>query len=266
MRENKILTTFKNGGAIINGWAQLPTSFAAEVFANSGWDSITIDMQHGPVDYQRALEMLQGIETEQTPAMARVPWNEPGIIMKMLDAGCLGIICPMINTRAQCEAFVGACRYPPMGYRSFGPLRASMIYGDDYASNANNFCITMAMIETKEAVENLESILTVPGLDAIYIGPADLSQSYGYPPKADPTVPQIVETVEYIVNTARKHGIYVGMHCADVAYGLEMVKKGIQFITILGDSRLLQVASMNVTKQFKSGAATASAQASGGPY
>ena len=157
MRENKILTTFKNGGAIINGWAQLPTSFAAEVFANSGWDSITIDMQHGPVDYQRALEMLQGIETEQTPAMARVPWNEPGIIMKMLDAGCLGIICPMINTRAQCEAFVGACRYPPMGYRSFGPLRASMIYGDDYAPNANNFCITMAMIETKEAVENLEA-------------------------------------------------------------------------------------------------------------
>lgn len=266
MRENKILTTFRNGGAIINGWAQLPTGFAAEVFANSGWDSITIDMQHGPVDYQRALEMLQAIETKHVPAMARVPWNEPGIIMKLLDAGCLGIICPMVNTRAQCEAFVGACRYPPLGYRSYGPLRASMIYGDDYAAQANQSCITMAMIETQEAVQNLEAILTTPGLDAIYIGPADLSQSYGFAPKADPTEPKIVETVEYIVNTARKHGIFVGMHCADVGYGLAMVKKGIQFITILGDSRLLQVAAMNVTKQFKSGVAPVGTQSSGGPY
>lgn len=267
MRENKIRTIWKNGGAVINGWAQIPNSIASEVFANSGWDSITVDMQHGPVDYQRAVEMLQAMETEQTPVMARVPWNEAGIIMKMLDAGCLGVICPMINTRAQCEAFVGACRYAPNGFRSFGPLRAGMIYGDDYASNANQFVITMAMIETVEAVENLDSILSVPGLDSIYIGPADLSLSYGYQPKADPTVPKIVETVDYIIARAKAHGIYVGMHCADVGYSLGMVKKGVQFVTILGDTRILQVASQNIVKQFKNGeAGIAGDLASKGPY
>ena len=115
--------------------------------------------------------MLQGICTTEVTPIARVPWNDPALIMKMLDAGAYGIICPMINTRAEAERFVGACRYAPVGYRSSGPIRAALWAGDDYHAKANDTVLTFAMIETAEAVRNLDEILTTPGLDAVYIGP-----------------------------------------------------------------------------------------------
>src|SRR5688572_698577 len=119
MRPNPLREIWRNGGCALNGWLHLPDSMATEAMAQCGWDSLTIDLQHGTVDYQAALRMLQAISTTAAVPMARAPWNEPGIIMKLLDAGAYGIICPMVNSRADCEAFVGACRYPPLGYRSF---------------------------------------------------------------------------------------------------------------------------------------------------
>src|SRR5918911_151717 len=169
MRENTIRTIWQRSGCVVNGWLSIPDGFAAEVSAHQGWDSLTIDLQHGLVDYQAAVRMLQGISTTPVIPLARVPWNEPGVIMKMLDAGCYGIICPMISTRAECEAFVRACRYAPHGYRSIGPTRATIYAGSDYAANANATVITMAMIETREAIDNLDDILSTPGLDAIYV-------------------------------------------------------------------------------------------------
>ena len=177
VRENTIRTIWKQGGAVINGWLGIPSSVAAENMAQAGWDGLTVDMQHGLVDYQTAVTMLQAISTTGTAPMARVAWLEPGIIMKLLDAGAWGIVCPMINTREECETFVGACRYPPRGYRSFGPVRATWYCGPDYYKNINDNVITMAMIETKQAVDNLDDILSVPGLDSIYIGPNDLAIS-----------------------------------------------------------------------------------------
>ena len=135
---------------VVNGWLHIPNSFSTEVMAHAGWDSLTIDMQHGPPEYHAALPMLQAISTTETVPLARVPWNEPGLIMRMLDAGCYGVICPMINTREQAEAFVGACRYPPEGYRSFGPYRARLYAGADYPQYANEEIVTMAMIETRK--------------------------------------------------------------------------------------------------------------------
>src|SRR5688500_1307604 len=125
MRENRLRSIWQAGGAALNGWLQIPSSFSPEVIAHQGWDTLTIDLQHGRPDYHDALPMLQAISTTTTTPLARVPWNEPGVIMKMLDAGCYGIICPLINNREQAEAFVGACRYPPQGYRSYGPTRAN---------------------------------------------------------------------------------------------------------------------------------------------
>jgi hypothetical protein len=123
MRPNRLRQIWQEGGAAVNGWLQLPHGFAAEVMAAQGWDSLTIDMQHGPVGYDTALTMLQAMSASDVTPLARVPWNEPGIIMKMLDAGCYGIICPMVNSAEEAKRFVGACRYPPKGYRSFGPTR-----------------------------------------------------------------------------------------------------------------------------------------------
>lgn len=264
MRENKLRTTWQSGGAAINGWLHLPSSYAAEVMAHQGWDSLTIDLQHGPVDYETTLAMLQAISTTDAVPLARVPWNEPGIIMKLLDAGCYGIICPMVNTRAQAEAFVGACRYSPHGYRSFGPNRALLYAGADYAPNANATVVTMAMIETAEALENLDAILSVSGLDAIYVGPADLSQSLGFTPRIDPTEPRVVAAMDQILAGCRKHGVVAGLHTGEVAYAKQMIAKGFQFVTLGSDARLLAAAASAVVAEMKGG--DAALETEKGPY
>ena len=169
MKKNKLREIIKSGKAIINGWLQIPNSFSAEVMAKQGWDSLTIDMQHGVIDYPNALQMLQAISTTETTPLARVNWNEPGQIMKILDAGCYGVICPMISNKEQAEKFVQACMYPPKGYRSFGPIRALMYAGADYGDHANEEILKIAMIETKEALDKLDDIISTPCVYGIYI-------------------------------------------------------------------------------------------------
>jgi 4-hydroxy-2-oxoheptanedioate aldolase len=251
MRENTIRDIWRRGGCALNGWLHIPNAFATELMAHQGWDSLTIDMQHGVVDYGAALGMLQAIATTATIPLARVPWNEPGIIMKMLDAGCFGIICPMINTRAECEAFVGACRYPPRGYRSFGPLRAALYAGSDYAARADRIVITMAMIETRQAIENIEEIVQTPGLDALYIGPADLGQSLGFGATMDPTEPEVLAAIDLVSASARRHGVIVGMHTGSVEYARHMAAKGMQFLTIGSDARLLAGVAQRTVMAFR---------------
>ena len=145
MKKNKIKKMMAEGKPIINGWLQIPSSFSAEVMANQGWDSLTIDMQHGVIDYPNALQMLQSISTTETTPLARVNWNEPGQIMKILDAGCYGIICPMVSNRKEAENFVQACLYPPDGYRSYGPIRGLIYGGGDYGDHANTEILKLAM-------------------------------------------------------------------------------------------------------------------------
>ncbi|MDP9137324.1 MAG: aldolase/citrate lyase family protein, partial [Pseudomonadota bacterium] len=175
MRPNPLKKLWASGGAAVNGWLAIPNSFSAEVMAHQGWDSLTLDLQHGLLDYGAVVPMLQAISTTGVAPLARVPWLEEGILMKLLDAGCYGLICPMINSRAECERFVQACRYPPRGGRSFGPIRALLYGGADYFAHANEEIVLLAMVETKAALDDLEGILSVPGLDGIYVGPADLS-------------------------------------------------------------------------------------------
>ena len=153
--------------------------------AHQGWDSCTLDIQHGVIDYSNALGMLQSLSTTEVTPLARVNWNEPGQIMKILDAGCYGIICPMVSNKKEAEKFVKACMYPPKGYRSFGPIRGLLYGGTDYAKNANDEILKLAMIETKEALDKLDEILDTPNLDGIYIGPADLSLAVGEEPGFD---------------------------------------------------------------------------------
>ena len=255
MRMNKVKETWQAGGHVLNGWLHIPSSYSAELMAHAGWDSLTIDMQHGPVDYPAAVPMMQAISTTETVPMARVPWNEPGIIMKLLDAGCYGIICPMINTRAEAEAFVGACRYPPVGYRSHGPNRARLYGGNDYPLQANDHVITMAMIETVQALENLEDILTVPGLDAIYVGPSDLSRSFGNAPGGDWEEGPVVKALDTIIAACKKHGIYAGLHTGSAAYTLRMFEKGYQFSTISSEAGIMSAAASQVINEVKSNGA-----------
>ncbi|RMD63222.1 MAG: 2,4-dihydroxyhept-2-ene-1,7-dioic acid aldolase [Alphaproteobacteria bacterium] len=239
MRENRLRALWRDGGAAINGWLSIPSSISAETMAHQDWDSLTIDMQHGVIDYQVAVTMLQAISTTDVMPMARVPWLDPGYIMRMLDAGAYGIICPMINTRAEAEAFVGACRYAPQGYRSFAPLRALMYAGPDYPERANDTVLAFAMIETRTALDNLDDILSVPGLDGIYIGPSDLGLSLGGAPKLDQTDSHILAAIETILAAAQRHGIIPGIHCLTPAYARRMVDLGFRLVTISSDNGLL---------------------------
>lgn len=253
VRENRLLQIWQTGGYTINGWLHLPSSFAAEVMAHQGWESLTIDFQHGVLDYAAAVAMLQAISTTDTVPLARVPWNSPAEIMRLLDAGCYGIICPMVNTRLDAETFVGACRYPPRGYRSFGPTRAMLYAGDDYLEFADRHIITMAMIETVEAVENLDDILSVEGLDAIYIGPADLSQTFGGTERSDLTEPRMVDVLDHILEAARRHHVVAGIYTGSANYAAMMVNKGAQLVTVQSDWRLMAAASRDAIAAVRAG-------------
>jgi len=239
VRENNLKSIWAKGGVVVNGWLSIPSSFSAEVMSHQGFDSLVVDMQHGVVDYQTAVTMLQAISTTGVVPMARVPWNDPAFLMKILDAGAYGVICPMINTRAQAETLVRSCKYPPRGYRSFGPVRASIYAGTDYAQHANDALVVMPMIETAEALENLDEILSTPGVDAIYVGPADLSLTLGCTPKLDQTETPVVEAQKKIAAACKRHHVVAGIHCATSAYALRMAAEGFQFVTLASDSRFL---------------------------
>jgi 4-hydroxy-2-oxoheptanedioate aldolase len=263
VRENTLREIWKQGGTVINGWLGIPSSVSAENMAQADWDSLTVDLQHGMVDYQAAVPMMQAICTKPIIPLARVPWMEPGIIMKLLDAGAYGIICPMINTRAECEAFVGACRYAPAGYRSFGPVRATWYAGADYWKHANETVITMAMIETTTAVENLDEILSVPGLDSIYVGPSDLSITLGCKPGFPPEA-KAVEVIKVIAEAAKRHGIYAGIHCGAGDMAKEMISYGYQFVTLLADNAFLAGAAKAAVAEMREGPSSGSKAS--GPY
>ena len=240
MRRNKLKELFQAGKPIINSWLAIPSSFSAEVMANQGWDSITIDMQHGLIDYPNAVNMLQAISTTDTTPLARVNWNEPGQIMKILDAGCYGVICPMVSNRKEAEKFVRACQYPPEGYRSFGPIRASIYGGADYAKHANSEILKLAMIETKESLEKLDEILDTPNLDGIYIGPADLSLAVGEEPGFDkPEGSKAYKEIIRILEAAKKRNLFTGLHNGTPEYAKKMIDKGFNLVTVGSDSRYI---------------------------
>jgi 4-hydroxy-2-oxoheptanedioate aldolase len=252
MRKNKLKELFKAGKPIINSWLAVPSSFSAEVMANQGWDSLTIDMQHGLIDYPNAVNMLQAISTTETTPMARVNWNEPGQIMKILDAGCYGIICPMVSNKKEAENFIQACQYPPKGYRRFGPIRASIYGGGDYAKHADQEILKLAMIETKEALEKLDEILDTPNLDGIYIGPADLSLAVGEEPGFDkPESTKAFKEILRILEAAKKRNLLAGLHNGTPEYAQKMIDRGFNLVTVGSDSRYIAAGAKSDLEKLK---------------
>ena len=236
--KTKLRDTWNAGQGGVNAWLSTPSPVTAEVTGQAGFDSVTIDLQHGLNDYQAALSMLQALAASDSTPMARVPWLEPGIIMKLLDAGALGIVCPMVNTRADAERLVRYASYAPAGTRSFGPTRAMLVYGADYVSKANDAVITLAMVETAEALGNVEEIAKTPGLTGVYIGPSDLALSMGHAPKLDPDEPAVVEAIGRILDACKGAGIRCGIHCLAPSYAKRMLGMGFDLVTLGSDIRL----------------------------
>ena len=253
MRENRLRTVWKTGGAAVNGWLTVPSSFSAETMAHQGWDTLTIDMQHGMIDDAVLVPMLQAISTTDTVPVVRVPWLEPGILMRALDAGAYGVICPMVNTREDAQKLVAYTHYPPRGTRSFGPLRAVLYAGFDYVQHANDTIVTIAMIETAEALDNLDDILSVEGLDAIYIGPSDLSLALGCRPTFDDLEPKAFEAVEHILARTKAHDVVAGIHNGTPEAALTRIAKGFKFVTISSDARLMADGAQQVISAMRAG-------------
>ncbi|MEM9932613.1 MAG: aldolase/citrate lyase family protein [Bacteroidota bacterium] len=254
MRKNHLRNILEKGKTIYNGWLHIPNTWTAELMAHAGWDSLTIDMQHGLHSIETAIQMLQAISTTDTIPLARVNWNEAGSIMRLLDGGAYGIICPMVNTKSDCEAFVGACRYPPLGYRSFGPTRARVYAGADYGAYANEEILCFAMVETKEAVENLDEICSVKGLDGIFVGSGDLKLSYtgktghGHHPQ------EFDAAIQAILASCVKHHLIPGIWSATVEAAQEMKEKGFRFIALKSDSMMLNEYTTTIVGKLRAGA------------
>jgi 4-hydroxy-2-oxoheptanedioate aldolase len=246
MRENRLRTLWKSGGAAVNGWLAIANGFSAEMMAQQGWDSLTIDLQHGVIDYQGMIPMLQAISTTPTVPVVRVPWLDPGYLMKALDAGAYAVICPMVNTREDAERLVAYTSYAPRGTRSYGPVRALLYGGADYPQHADDSIVRFAMIETAQALENLDAIMSVPGLDAVYIGPSDLSLALGCKPAFDDVAPPVAQAIDHILARAKAHGLVAGIHNGTPESAMARIQRGFQFVTVSSDARLLAAGSQEI--------------------
>jgi 4-hydroxy-2-oxoheptanedioate aldolase len=234
MRANALRTAWDEGICTLNCWLGSPSPLQAEMIAAQGYDSVLLDAQHGGVDYADMLAMLAAVSASDTVPLVRVPWNDPGWIMRALDAGAYGVMCPMINTRADAETFVRWCRYPPEGERSFSPVRAHLharTNPDGYFEEANSTVLTIAQIETREALENLEEIMGTPGLDMAYVGPSDLSISHGGKPTVSQSDEETAAHALRVLEAGRRHGVRVGLHPKSADDVRLCVERGADLVT-----------------------------------
>ncbi|MBB4053947.1 4-hydroxy-2-oxoheptanedioate aldolase [Devosia subaequoris] len=242
MNTNAVRALWAGGERAINGWLSIGNSFSAEIMAAQGFDCLTVDLQHGVVDYATAIQMFQAMGASGVMPMARISHLSPSEVTRVLDGGAMGLICPMINTRADAEALVSYARYAPNGIRSFGPTRAAIALGPGYDGNAEDELICFAMVETAEAMNNLDAICSTPGLDGIYVGPSDLTLALTgrrYRVGFDREEPEMVEAIKRILTTAHKHGIKGGLHTGSAAYASRAIDWGFDLVTAATDVRLL---------------------------
>lgn len=258
MSVNMLKRRLDAGKACVNAWLAIPSGFSAEVMAQCGWDSVTVDMQHGVQDYQSMVACFQAMDKHPITPLVRVPWNEPGIVGKVLDGGAWGVICPMVNTPAEAKALVSYALYPPKGKRSNGPIRAGA-YGEatPYQATANDEVLIIPMIETQEAIDNIDAILDVPGISGIYVGPSDLGLSLGLVPKLDRDEPQVLKIYEKLVAACKKRKQFAGIHNGTASYAAKAFGMGFQLCTIANDSGLMAMAARGAVNTFRKEAGAA---------
>jgi len=222
---------WREGGTALGAWLFLRDPLLAEAAGLAGYDYVCVDTQHGFTDLDQMATVLHALAGTPAVPVVRVTWNEPGLIGRALDAGALGIIIPMVNSADEARRAVEACRYAPAGSRSFGSLGASTRYGPDYARTANERVACIPMIETRAAVESIDEILAVPGIDAVYVGPADLSLTYGLPPAMDHEGDPFQGALASVVAACERHGVVPGVH-ANAAFAGARHAAGFRMITV----------------------------------
>ena len=243
MRKNRLLEKFASKETMINSWISIPSSYGAEVIAHTGVDSVTVDMQHGMIGFTDLVHIFQAISTSPAMPLVRVPSSDSSMIMKVLDAGAYGVICPSVDTPQICRELISACRYPPLGIRSFGPTRGLTYGGSDYIDHADNEIIILAMIESQQAIDNLDEILDTPGLTGIYIGPNDLAYSLGHKPGS--TNDKVEQAIVYILQQAKRRNLFTGIFCSGLDNSLHRKQQGFDLVTPGNDAGALRSAYQN---------------------
>ncbi len=250
-------TRLAAGETVFNGWLHLPGGVSAEIMGQAGYDALTIDLQHGLIGDGGLVSSLQAIAATPAAALVRVPWLHPPDLMRALDAGAVGVICPMIDTAEQASALVHACRYAPQGGRSYGPTRASLIY-PGYLGRADTQTLVFAMIETATSLANLDAILDTPGLSGVYVGPADLSLSLTGTATLDFSQSQMAEAVAHIAREASRRNLIPGIFTQGGELARQAMSLGYRFVTAGSDFALLGGAARAVLSDLQSTAPSTS--------
>ena len=252
MRPNHLKDMCQKQQAVVNGWLGIPSSYAAEVMGHQGFDAVTVDLQHGMIGFDQAVAMLQALSATPALPLARVSRNDPALVMQVLDAGAYGIICPMISSALEAQSFVSACRYPPLGTRSFGPARAMLYGGPDYFQGANAVVLTLAMIETRAGLDALDAILAVEGLDGIFVGPNDLALALGKAPSSEPDDAEVRQAIAHICERTRAHGKIPGIFCSSGEAAAQRIAEGFLLVTPGHDVGLLSQAARRAVQVARS--------------
>jgi 4-hydroxy-2-oxoheptanedioate aldolase len=241
---NPLREAWAGGRTTFGLWSVMPGSVGAEILAGAGVDYVCVDQQHGVIDYDSMVSMFQAIRAEGPAPITRVLSNDPFLIMKALDAGALGVIVPLVNTTEDAARAVAACRYPPHGMRSYGPVRAAGVIGSRDPEELGGEVLCLVMVETREALERVEEIAATPGLDGIYIGPSDLALSLGLPPTLEVTEGEHVSAVERIRGACHRVGIAAGIHAPSGEWAGKHAEAGFDMVTVATDAALLRAAAL----------------------
>ncbi|GAA1995456.1 hypothetical protein JL107_07785 [Nakamurella flavida] len=243
MRRNRVRDLLAQDEQVVTGWVTTGSSYAAEVVAHSGVDAVTLDLQHGMFDVPQAIACLQAVSTTSAVPLVRCRSHDAADIGHLLDAGAYGIICPNVDTDEQAQALVRACRYPPTGRRSLGPSRGVLYGGADYPQHADDTVLVIPMIESVRAVENLDAILAVDGVDAVFVGPTDLSWDAGLPPTSATVADELADLLRHIVDRARAASVPAGIFSLTPDQGRQFAEWGYRLIAPGTDMMMLRAAT-----------------------
>jgi 4-hydroxy-2-oxoheptanedioate aldolase len=244
LAKNPLKEAWSEGRTALGLWMTVPGSIEAEIFAKVGADYVCVDQQHGIIGYDSMVPMFQAIQAEGTAPITRVLSNDPFLIMKALDAGAWGVIVPLVNNAEDAAQAVAACRYPPQGIRSYGPVRAAGVIGSRDPEELGGEVLCLVMVETREALERVDEIASTPGVDGIYIGPSDLALSLGLPPTLDIQEGEHAEAVERIREACHRNGIAAGIHAASGEWARRHAGAGFEMVTVATDAALLRAAAI----------------------
>ncbi|MDO8596805.1 MAG: aldolase/citrate lyase family protein [Sulfuricaulis sp.] len=250
MKKNHVRSKLKRGEPSVGTWLTLPDPVAAHFMARAGFDWLTVEMEHTTIGIETAAESFAIIAATGPAPLARVPWNTAENIKRVLDTGAWGIVVPMVNSRAEAEAVVAAARYQPLGNRSVGGQLHALNFGTDpatYYANANEEILVVVMAEHIRAIEAADDILSVPGIDAVFIGPNDLHNSMGLKPTFESDQKEVVDAVNHILKTARKHGVAPGIHVLDAATAKRRIEEGFQFIAVASEAGMMLSKAREIT-------------------